>query len=91
MCLLRGTNSVFISQKTTFFIVTAVKTSNLTVVTLLLARRVFHPDAGSDTFLQKVGSYKSHTVSPLRRRHSSFPVYLGRWEDQMHLNGTQSR
>jgi hypothetical protein len=30
MCLLRGMNWSFISQKTTFFIVTAVKTSNLT-------------------------------------------------------------
>jgi hypothetical protein len=30
MCLLCGTNWVFISQKTTFFRVTAVKTSNLT-------------------------------------------------------------
>jgi hypothetical protein len=30
MCLLWSTNSVFISQKTTFFIVPAVKTSNLT-------------------------------------------------------------
>jgi hypothetical protein len=30
MYLLRGTNWVFISQKTTFFIVTAVKTSYLT-------------------------------------------------------------
>jgi hypothetical protein len=32
MCLLCSTNWVFISQKTTFFIVTAVKTSNLTTV-----------------------------------------------------------
>jgi hypothetical protein len=32
MCLLWGTNRVFISQKTAFFIVTAVKTSNLTLV-----------------------------------------------------------
>jgi hypothetical protein len=31
MCLLWGTNWVFISQKTAFFIVTAVRTSNLTV------------------------------------------------------------
>jgi hypothetical protein len=30
MCLLSSTNWVFISQKTTFFIVTAVNTSNLT-------------------------------------------------------------
>jgi hypothetical protein len=30
MCLLWGTNSVLISQNTTFFVVTAVKTSNLT-------------------------------------------------------------
>jgi hypothetical protein len=30
MCPLRGMNWGFISQKTTFFIVTAVKTSNLT-------------------------------------------------------------
>jgi hypothetical protein len=30
MCLLWSTNWVFISQKTTFFIVTAVKTSNFT-------------------------------------------------------------
>jgi hypothetical protein len=30
MCLLLGTNWGFISQKTAFFIVTAVKTSNLT-------------------------------------------------------------
>jgi hypothetical protein len=29
MCLLLGTNWVFISQETAFFIVTAVKTSNL--------------------------------------------------------------
>jgi hypothetical protein len=29
MCFLRNTNWVFISQKTTFFIVTAVKTSDL--------------------------------------------------------------
>jgi hypothetical protein len=31
MCLLWGMNLVFISQKTTFFIVTAAKTSNLTL------------------------------------------------------------
>jgi hypothetical protein len=30
MCLLRGTNWVFISQETAFFIVTAMETSNLT-------------------------------------------------------------
>jgi hypothetical protein len=30
MCFLLGTNWVFISQQTTFFVVTAVKTSNLT-------------------------------------------------------------
>jgi hypothetical protein len=30
MCLLLGTNWVYISQKTTYLIVTAVKTSNLT-------------------------------------------------------------
>jgi hypothetical protein len=30
MCVLLGTNWVFISQKTTFFIITTVKTSNLT-------------------------------------------------------------
>jgi hypothetical protein len=34
MCLLWSTNWVFISQKTTFFIVTAVKTSNLTLSTV---------------------------------------------------------
>jgi hypothetical protein len=34
MCLLRGMNKVFISQKTAFFIVTAVKTSNLTITTI---------------------------------------------------------
>jgi hypothetical protein len=32
MCLLSSTNWVFLSQKTTFFIVTAVKTSNLTLI-----------------------------------------------------------
>jgi hypothetical protein len=31
MCLLKSTNWVFISQKTTFFIVTAVQTPNLTL------------------------------------------------------------
>jgi hypothetical protein len=32
MCLLWGTNWIFISQNTPFFIATAVKTSNLTCV-----------------------------------------------------------
>jgi hypothetical protein len=35
MCLLSGMNWVLIFQKTTFFIVTAVKTSNLTFCTCL--------------------------------------------------------
>jgi hypothetical protein len=44
MCLLWGTNWVFISQKTTFFIVTAVKTSNLTnhVVLIINMHLLYH-------------------------------------------------
>jgi hypothetical protein len=41
------------SQKTAFFIVTAVKTSNITS---------FHPDDGGGTLPQNVGSYKSHAA-----------------------------
>jgi hypothetical protein len=31
-----------------------------------------HPDDGGAKFLRNIGSYKSHTSSHLRRRHSSF-------------------
>jgi hypothetical protein len=43
MCLLCGTNLVDISQKTTFFIVTAVKTSNLKAdIRLIISADLLH-------------------------------------------------
>jgi hypothetical protein len=44
---------------------------------------IFYPDDGGGTFLLKVGSYKSHTASHSRRRHSSqhFLFYTSRpWD-----------
>jgi hypothetical protein len=48
------------TQKTPFFIVTAVKTSNLTIFSKFADS--FHPDNEGDTFLRNVGSYRSHTA-----------------------------
>jgi hypothetical protein len=36
-----------------------------------LARRIFYPEDGSDTFLRNVGSHKMYTAPHPRRRHSS--------------------
>jgi hypothetical protein len=46
MCPLLSTNWVLISQKTTFFIVTAVKTSNLTFFFIVRSPVEFHTSSG---------------------------------------------
>jgi hypothetical protein len=43
---------------------------------LAVTCRLFSPGAGDDTFLGNVGSYKCHTASHPRGRHSSIQVYF---------------
>jgi hypothetical protein len=64
MCLLGGTNWVFIFQKTTFFIVTAVKTSTLTQVPVLVTPN----DRVAHSYGLAWGS-PFRRLPPLSRRH----------------------
>jgi hypothetical protein len=43
----------------------------LVIANVVPSSVIFHPDNGSYAFLRHVGSYKSHTASHLRIRHSS--------------------
>jgi hypothetical protein len=60
-------------QKTAFFIVTVVKTSDLTGKGCgrNLARRFFYPEDRGDTFFRNIVSHKIYTALHPRSRHSS--------------------